>query len=217
DKHAEDLRKLKRLGVLLALEGRAVMLEGRTNETWQSSLDLIRLGQALSRGGLLIDGITGMTLETVGTASLQAMMPQMAAADCRKAVQTLEELEARRSSSDQISQNEKIWSARRFGLVDRLGALTMRQSMLKRHSEFQQRYEEICRRTRRLELRLAARACELETGKRPGSATELVPALLKALPIDPSTGKPMEEIPPVPALSGTSRQTAATPPPISAP
>jgi hypothetical protein len=44
------------------------------------------------------------------------------------------------------------------------------------------------RRRRQLLLDLASRACELEHGKRPLHAEELVPSLLRAVPKDPETG-----------------------------
>jgi hypothetical protein len=48
------------------------------------------------------------------------------------------------------------------------------------------------RRTRQLALQLAARALELERGTPVKSADEVVPSVLKAVPLDPETGKPLE-------------------------
>jgi hypothetical protein len=47
------------------------------------------------------------------------------------------------------------------------------------------------RKTRVLAVQFAARAYELDRGKPPTSITDLVPAYLKAIPKDPTTGKDM--------------------------
>jgi hypothetical protein len=192
DKHDEELRKLKRLGLLFALEGKARMLAGETNELWRGDLDLIRLGQSISRGGIMVDGISGVTLETVGVASLQSRMAQLTAPACKEAAQTLEELETRRSSAEDVIENERRWSARSYGLIDRLGSILMRQALAKRRATFTTRYREIWKRTQRLEVRLASRACELESGRWPANPGELIPQYLKRLPVNPDSGRAVE-------------------------
>jgi hypothetical protein len=61
--------------------------------------------------------------------------------------------------------------------------------------EFTARYQETTRRTRRLMLVLAARTAELETGRRVGRLSDLVPGVLQAVPLDPVSSTPFTELP----------------------
>ena len=160
DKHAQDVKTLKRLAVVLAIQSKAELLAGRTNTSAECLLDIILLGHALARGGLLSDGINALAVETIGTASLRAQAPYLNAEFCRKTAQELERAEARREQPERILRTEKAWSAASFGLVSRLGGLFLRQAEAQRHAEFTKRYQETTRRTHQLMLLLAARAAE---------------------------------------------------------
>ena len=52
-------------------------------------------------------------------------------------------------------------------------------------------YQTRTRERRQLAITAAARAYELEKGKQPKSAADLVPEYLKAVPKDPATGNAM--------------------------
>jgi hypothetical protein len=195
DRHEEELKALKRLAVALAVEAKSQLLENHTNEAARCYLDVIRLAQTMREGGILIDGITSLALETIGSASLQAMLPQLDAAFCHEAARTLEELDSRREMPETIIATERTWSAQRFGLIDRIGGFIAREAKAKRHAQFIERSHQTHDRTQRLMLRLAARACELENQHPPAKVSELVPIYLKAIPRDSETGKEIQELP----------------------
>lgn len=195
DKHAEDVKMLKRLAVVLGIQSKAELLDGSTNNSAKCLLDTILLGHAMARGGILSDGINALVVETIGTASLRAQVPHLEAEFCRNAAQELERSEARREQPERILKTEKDWSAASFGLISRMGGLLLRNAEAHRHAEFTRRYQETTRRTRRLMLILGARAVELETGRRVTSPSDLVPGVLKSVPLDPEKGTPMTEIP----------------------
>jgi hypothetical protein len=195
DAHAEDVKKLKRLAVVLAVQSKAELLDGHTNNSAKSFLDVILLGQGLARGGLLSDGINGLTLETIGWVALRTQAPHLDAEFCRSAAQELERGEARREQPERILKTEKDWSAASFGLISRVGGLLLRKAEAQRHAEFTRRYHETTRRTRRLMLVLGARAVELETGRQVMSPSDLVPVVLTSVPLDPEKNAPMTEIP----------------------
>lgn len=195
EKHTADLRQLKQLAVLLGLQSRAHHLQGRTNQAAAAMLDTVLLGQTLARGGLLVDGLTALAIETVGAASLRSQVPQLDAATCRSLAQELAQHEQRREPPERILATEKAWSAASFGLVSRLGGLVLRKAETQRHAQFVSRYHDTTRNTRRLILALAARAVELETGTTVTHSSALVPAVLQSIPADPTTGNPITEIP----------------------
>jgi len=195
DKHAEDVKKLQRLAVVLAIQSKADLLDHNTNSSARCLLDVILLGQALARGGILSDGLKALTVETVGTAALRAQAPYLDAALCRTAAQELERAEARRERPERILKTEKDWSAASFGLIGRVGGLVLRKPQAQRRAEFLARYHETTRRTRRLMIVLAARAVELETGRRVANTSALVPGVLRSVPLDPEKNRPMTDIP----------------------
>lgn len=195
DEHEADLKRLKRMAIVLGMESRAQQLQGQTNAAARCVLDIILLGQALGRGGLLPDAINGLAVETLGYGLLRAQAPTLDTATCRELAQELERAEARRESPDQLFRTDKTWSFARFGLIARVGALASRDLQSKRRADFEKRYNEVVRRTRRLTLLLAARAVQLEAGKPVTSPTEVVPSVLQRVPEDPANNTPFTDVP----------------------
>lgn len=193
DAHADDLKRLKRLAVALGLQSRAATLDGNTNQAAHGWIDTIQLGQALGRGGLLVDGITALTVETIGAASLRAQLPHLDAGFCRNAAQELERAEGRRAAPEDILKTEKAWSHASFGLVSRIGGFLTRRADQQRAADFTKRSHDTTRRTRRLIVALATRAMELESGKPVAALTELVPGVLRAVPLDPASRQPLTD------------------------
>jgi hypothetical protein len=195
NRHAEQLKQLKKLGVLLALQSRAQALEGRTNDAAEFELDMVRLGQSVTRGGVLVDGLTGLTIELIAVSSLRTRTGHLTAPACRHLAQALEASEARREPAERILGNQTQWSDATFGLISKIGSFMSRGGTEERYRDFNSRYADAVRRTRRLTLALAARAFQLETGRAPARPADLVPGILKAVPIDPATGSPIPDIP----------------------
>ena len=189
---------MKRLAVALAVEAKSEMLRGQTNEAARRSLDTIRLAQTISRGGILVDGINGLTIEMIGTASLQSLLSHLDGTFPLEAAQALEELDTRRETPDAVIATEKTWSTLNFGLIDRIGGFIGKDTLAKSHAKFIERSHQTRTRTQRLMLRLAARAYELENHRPATQVFELVPKYLKTVPLDLKTGRPIEEIPPSP-------------------
>ena len=102
DQHAADLKSFKRLSIALGLNSRAHYLAGRTNDAASSHLDVVLLGQSIGRGGLLVDRITALTIETLGAASLRADVPHMDASACSSCVRQLEKAESRREPPERM-------------------------------------------------------------------------------------------------------------------
>ena len=195
NRHAEQLKQLKKLGILLALQARTQTLEGRANDAAECDLDMVRLGQSMTRGGVLVDGLTGLTIELIGSSSLRSRAGHLNATACRRLAQALELNEARRESGARILERQTQWSDATFGLISKMESLISRGGREERYRDFNSRYADAVRGTRRLTLLLAARAFQLETGRVPARPADLVPGLLKAVPLDPFTGSPIPDIP----------------------
>jgi cytochrome c-type biogenesis protein CcmE len=190
--HLSELAGLKRLAQAFVVEGRFAEKQRSFGDAAGSYLDLIRLGHNSARGGILIDGLVGLAIENMGVAGLQKIIGQLDAKSCREAAATLEALDAQRQSWTDILQQEHAWSRRAYpGIKYRLGGLVMSSSLKKAEQQAGQKFKGQERKTRQVIIDLAARACELEKGRRPASLTDLVPNYLRTIPQDPLTGKDM--------------------------
>jgi hypothetical protein len=195
EKHLDDLTRLKQLTVAIGMESRTQMLAGNTNESARCDLDLIRLAQTTRRGGLMIDGITSLGIETIGAASLHGKISRLDAAGCRELAAALETICVQREKPEVIIATEKAWSAQRFGLVHWIGGIVARTANHKNDQRLVTRSHAAGNQLQRLLLRLAARAYALENQHPPTLISELVPTYLKSVPRDFETGKEFQEIP----------------------
>ncbi|MGB7747319.1 MAG: hypothetical protein WBN75_08525 [Verrucomicrobiia bacterium] len=184
--HLSGLAGLKRLAQAFTVEGKFAEEQRRFGDAAGSYLDVIRLGNNSARGGVLIDSLVGLAIENMGVAGLQKITGQLDAKTCRAAAATLETLEAQRQSWTDILQQEQAWSRRAFpGIKYRWGELVMSSSLKKAGQKAGQKFNGQEKKTRQLTIDLAARAYELENGRRPASVADLVPNYLKAIPLDP--------------------------------
>jgi hypothetical protein len=187
--HLSDLAGLKRLSQAFVAEGRFAEKQRRFGDAAGANLDLIRLGNNLARGGILIDGLVGLAIENMGVAGLQKIIGRLDARTCREAAATLETLDAQKQSWTDILRQEQAWSRRAFpGIKYRLGELVMSSSLKRVEQKAGQKFNGQEKKTLQLTIDLAARAYELEKSRRPASLTDLVPDYLKTVPRDPVSG-----------------------------
>ena len=186
--HMSELPALKSLARAFVTECRLAELEDRRSDAPKSYLEAVRLGHRGFRGGPIIDALVGLACEAVGLGPLQKLVPNLNAQDCREAIRILETLEAQRATYDQVLKNEKAWVRRAFGWREKLGGLIAYRSLKQSRQSLQKKMNERALQSRSVLVDLAVRAYELEKGARPKSLADLVPAYLKAIPQDPSTG-----------------------------
>jgi len=85
----------------------------------------------------------------------------------------------------------RLWSKRVYSLIDRIRMMWQYRTLSPEWAmddKFIQRAHRTDLLRRQLLLRLAARTYEVEHGKRPSRAEDLVPSVLRAIPKDPETG-----------------------------
>jgi hypothetical protein len=193
DKHISDLASLKRLARFLSASGRFVEMEERYDDAAKIHLEVVRLGQASARGGLMLDKLVGVAIENVGLVELDRMHTHLSTESGHTAARTLEELEIGADSAvafivrEGQSNRNVGWSGRIVFKL--LGWLFSKPSFFAAvDQKFTAKVTTSDRRRRQLMLNLAARVYELEHGKRPLSVEELVPSVLRAVPKDPETG-----------------------------
>jgi hypothetical protein len=182
------LSGMKRLAQALAAEGRLAELENRRDDAAESYLTIIRFGLEVGRGGLIINSLVGIAIETIGAARLEKLMPALDAKRCREVASALEAAEARRDSAAAILEQEREWARRVYGFKGVVARMVAFNSIRKTEQGWAARLAAQEIRERRLIIDLAARAYEAEKGQRPGSVGDLVPGYLKSIPQDPLTG-----------------------------
>jgi hypothetical protein len=182
------LSGMKRLAQALAAEGRLAEFENRRGDAAESYLTIIRFGLEVGRGGLIINSLVGIAIETIGAARLEKLMPTLDAKRCREVASALEAAEARRESAATVLEQEREWVRRIYGVKGVVARLIGFNSIRKTEQGWAARLAAQEIRERRLIIDLAARAYEAEKGQRPGSVGDLVPGYLKSIPQDPLTG-----------------------------
>lgn len=194
DRGIEDVGAIRAAGRLLAAKARLATLQGRPQEAKEAGVDLIRLGQAGSRGGLAILAMMDMALESMGVAAINPSVDQLPAPECRELVKTLVLLSKQREPMDEIFDRDLRWGVNSKPLSMRI-PMTIAWPMLKAQHQAARKAghaaeQRVEGETRLLILRLSARAHQLETGKPPARLDEALPADLKSLATDPASGKP---------------------------
>ncbi|MGD0208361.1 MAG: hypothetical protein ABSC89_12215 [Verrucomicrobiota bacterium] len=188
-RHLPELADYKRLAQAFVAEGRLADMENRPDDAVKSYLDAIRLGNKSAHGGVLIDQLVGTAIEAMGASHLQKLVDQLDAKTCRETTATLETLDAQRQTWNEVMQQESAWSRRAYpGIKYRWSELVMSSSLKKALQGGERKFKKQQLMTRQLLVDLAARAYELENGRRPTSLTDLVPDYLKAVPQDPVSG-----------------------------
>jgi len=189
--HIQDLIAFRGLAQALVCEGRLAEKENRFNEAAKTYADAIHLGNEVAQGGLLVDAMLGIAIQSLGLAQLQTLATNLDAHSCRETIATLETLTTQRQSWAEIVRQENAWSRRTFGLRGQI----MKVLYYSRREKNSQRAIDTIKSTEKkqgqLVIDLAARACELEMGKPPVGISDLVPEYLKAVPQDPTTGTNM--------------------------
>ena len=189
--HFKDLSVLKRLALTFKAEGKLAEMENRPGEASESYLGAVRMGHAISQGGVIIDSLVGLAIEAIGTASLENQARNLDAKQCREVVSALETAESGRESAKTMLEREHVWARRTGGLKGQLARLVMFKTLQQVEQKWASRVEAQQTRTRVLLVQLATRAYELENGERPKSLAVLVPVYLKTIPQDPLTGTNM--------------------------
>jgi hypothetical protein len=190
--HISELADVKRLAQAFDAEGKLAEMENRPANAVKSYLDIIHLGIESSRGGMLIDELVGLAIESIGRDALQKISNQLDAKTCREGAATLEKVDSQRQTWNEVKQQNNSWPLyTSVGFGDEIYKITKYSTWKKTQAIAERKFKTNEQETRQLSIALAARAYELDKGKSPASVADLVPTYLKAIPQDPFTGTNM--------------------------
>jgi hypothetical protein len=190
--HLPRLSSFHAMAKALSAAHRFNTLEDRTSDASQTAEDSVMLGLKSARGGLLIDALIALSREVAGVEWLQALLDRLDAAQCKRIIARTEQLDATRETPESIINRDKRWSRSAGDLPSQISTWFESGMTKEVRRRFIRRHHEATLLTRRLLLSLAARAYELERGKPPSRAADLVPDYLQAVPKDPENGADME-------------------------
>jgi hypothetical protein len=198
--HLSELIGFRKLAQAFASEGKFAEMENRFDDAAKSYLDAIHFGNEVRRGGVIMDEMIGIAIESEGLEQLQKIAGQLDVKTCRETAATLEILSSQRQTWNETMQQENTWSRRTFsGLQGQTIRLYYKLVYYRTRERNHQRAIDTIKSTQKKEnqllTNLAARAYELDKGHRPANLADLVPDYLKAVPQDSSTGTNMVYLP----------------------
>lgn len=176
-----------------AAEGLLAEMENRTQDALNDYLDIVRLGNQSSRGGLPADSIKGLAIESRGADLLQKLSIILDAKSCAEVAKTLELVDSQREPLADYRQQEKILYHQKFPepkdsfkwYYDKMLHINQTQSIRTQTTET---FKDSRSAIHRAMVRIAVRAYEMDRSARPKQITDLVPGYLTRVPIDPATG-----------------------------
>ena len=189
-----DVATFKSLGRALAAEARLAELEHRKPEALETWLQIVEFGVECSRGGVLIHRLVGIAVGAIGIRGVDSISPHLTPDQRRQAIARLELLLDSREPVAAVIENELDWSRSIGGVRHWIAGVAQYRSLFPARKAAQTHSASLAKNEQKFMaslLELAAGAYELETGEAPASASDLVPAFLEAVPIDPVTGNPM--------------------------
>jgi hypothetical protein len=193
--HFMNLKNLKAAATAMDSEAFFLRQQGNLTGALDESLDMMRFGKAIARQGLLIDFLVGGACEMMASSRMTNLLTTLNAADCHRAALALEQQDARRESLEDITRRDREWTRKTYGpsalILDVLAQLSFEPDK-RLSANTAKKYRTIVLRSRLLMLNLAGRAFELERGRKPTRASELVPDYLHAIPVDPESGSALE-------------------------
>jgi hypothetical protein len=181
----------------LIAEGRLAELQGRVDDAARSYGDLIRLGDATSHHVPMIIYQVSLAVQTMGLGRVRDLRAKLSPEQCRGFISLLEEIDRNRERSGEVTLRESQFlteDTRRMGF---LATISMRVSGMQARQLAQvtasvESTEARQNAARRLLLTdLALRVYREEHGEDAPDLGALVPSILKSIPLDPYSEKPL--------------------------
>jgi hypothetical protein len=178
-------------------QGRLAELEGRIDEAVGCYSDIIRLSEAMSHRVPMIAFQISEAIEMHGLFHLRDMRDKLSAEQCRKLIGLLQETDLKQETAGNVKQYETAFmnaNMKRMGLFSSImlkvsGVQSKTVAQVTQMLESSERRHVAARRV--LIADLALRLYREEHGESPPDLNALVPSILKSVPVDPYTGKPL--------------------------
>jgi len=177
--------------------GRLAELQGRIEDAARDYLDVLRLGDALSHHVPMMPYQVSAAVQGQGLRGIRDLRARLSPAQCRRLIDVLQDLDRDREPVAEVIGREHQFmdsNVRKMGMLKTLtfsisGMAGKGKTMVASTLESNARRLDA---SRRLVLAdLAVRLYRFEHGEAPAGLSDLVPSILKSVPIDPYSGKPL--------------------------
>ena len=181
----------------LTAEGRLAALQGRIDDAVACYSDLIRLGEAMSHNVPMMAYLVSIAVESTGLHNLRDLRDKLSPDQCRRVIRLLEEIDGKRERAADVAKSETQFMNANVRKMGFLASISMKVSGVQAKEIAQvtstaRLREKRQNAARRLLLTdLAIRIYRLEHGEDPPDLDALVPSILKSVPIDPYSDKPL--------------------------
>jgi len=174
-------------------EGKLAELEGRTGDAIAYYMDGTRLGRGITRDGLMIDYLVGMSIEGIGFSSLSSLRGKLTAAQSCTLLHEVQHQFQPYPSPEPHFRREHIWQQHAHGWQERLAAVlrdfageeySTGAVLVELHKREQAKLNLLC-------TELALRCFQGEQGRLPKTLRELTPGYLETELEDPFSGDPL--------------------------
>ena len=186
--HHRELSSAVALARLLAAEARLAEMNSLPAEAAAAYVNVIRYGQQLSHGGVMIDRLSGIACEKIGVGGLFGIHQKLGSADCARLIKMLEEIDGAAESPKATLDREHAWSAAVGGWQGGMIRLIKPNLTAAAEAKYLKGDQDAELQRRRIMIDLAARAYEADHQKRPAGFSDLVPRYLPKIPNDSTTG-----------------------------
>ncbi len=195
EKHLEDFGRIRSVARLL--NGEAIVLEadGKPVEAARIYRDVLEVGQAMTQGGMGIDVSTMCAIQGQGIARLRTLRDKLPDEATSALLHDLESLDRRRVSLDDVEARRALWYQGAFNPYQRT---MLRLSGVEKKGQADElamakkALDRVERPMRFFMVELAIHAYHEDKKTWPRSVKDLVPGYLSSVPIDPSTGQPID-------------------------
>jgi hypothetical protein len=177
--------KLRHEAQLLAAEGHLAQMEGRPGDAAMSYAETVRLGNELSRGGLIITRLVGVACEAIGGVRLATLTPDLTPEQTRTTLAALWQIETNRVTWEEIRAGERVCvRSQLFRTRNPIAFLKGWWDSRAANRASDAIHKRALVRLRLLVTELALRCYRADTGKAPATLEALVPGYLVSVPAD---------------------------------
>jgi hypothetical protein len=181
----------------MVAQGRLAELEGRVDEAAGCYSELIRLGELMSHRVPMMAFQISQAIEYSGLYHLRDMRDKLSPEQCRKLIDLLLEVDRKQEPAAQSILFENMFinaNIKQMGFFPSImirvsGVQAKTQAQVTQSLESSEKRHAAARRVFLTDL--AVRIYRAEHGEAPPDLNALVPSILKTVPVDPYTNKPL--------------------------
>lgn len=157
-KHLPEIAQLKYLARAFVYTGIWHERHKRFDEAVRCYLDVIKLGNEIARGGLIIDLLVGLACQQMGITELNRLSPDLNASQRQLAIKRLETLEDNAVTLDAIRKREDAWVNHSYSIIARVHSMFAPTP----NQRIEARYETIVQNRRNLQGNLGKTSSSIE-------------------------------------------------------